>query len=262
MAERTFIIASDVSSDFIAAIMADIAQVIAAAWRDEAADHVDSGAYLAAITAAYPFGDDPDTAGAFNLAQHAEWLEYGRAGFHLPSHWTKWKVGKHGNLYAHVPFRHFTPIKRGGGASTSRIRGAMPGRVYSLARQLNSGDRLAGFGNQYKQSKSYEYYRQLFPDDDVPNTQGYTWKASPYEGMQQVGARRTPGGGTQSEYRTWRTITPDSPGWYIPPIAPLHLASNALDAAAPAIEALLAQAEANDLYRRLNEAVRPIAGLV
>ena len=239
------------------ALASDIPALIIAAWRELAADQVDSGDYLARLTLqdalAYPFAGDPDAVAVVNTAEYAQFIEWGRAGFHLASRWGsrggQWKISKDGKRYARVPFRIRTPIAAGGGFSTSRARSTMPAAVYAQTRGLRTGDRLGGYGDLYKQSKSYHYFKQIFPGfpAELADVGGYTWKASQFEGMFQAGVRTTPGGGTQSQYVTIRTITPESPGWYIPPTPAHHYAERALDMVSPQIAELLDAAAAHDL---------------
>ena len=91
----------------------------------------------------------------------------------------------------------------------------------------------------------------------VPEGQGYTWKSSPYEGLRRYGGG-TPGGGHQVQYLTFRTITPDSPGWFIPPVAGQHFPERVVAAVGPKIADMVAEALSADLHGRfvaqMNEA--------
>jgi hypothetical protein len=237
------------------ALQGPVADLIRSTWIELGADHSDGGAYLQSLTEqnalGYPYSGDPLAVAIVSTAPEAYWIEVGRAGFHLPSSWGrgggKWKYGKDGQRYATVPFRHRSPIAAGGGSTPGRVRTAMPSAIYSQALQLESGQRLGGFGDAYKQSKSYNFFRQIHPD--FPRNlggDGYTWKTSPFEGMVRKTVE-TPGGGRHTEYTTFRTITPDSPGWYIPPTPAHHVAERALEAAAPEIARILDEAAAIDL---------------
>jgi len=240
-----------------------VPSIILAAWRELAADHVASGAYLAMLTPDlafhYPYLGDGMAVAVVNPAQYADVIEEGHAGYHLPSVWKKWKVGKNGNRFAVIPFNHETPTGLGGGSTTARRRQAMPAAVYKGARgrpgafSLANRGRLTGAGDHYKQGKSYEYYRGL-GFTGMPEAQGYDWKASKYEGLTRFTAE-TPGGGHHTEYLTFRTITPDSNGWYIPPQPGFHFAARALDAAMPAIADVLDRAAAADAERALGDVI-------
>ena len=259
MAERAFAVAipPGMRAPALDEAMVGAGEAIIYAWRQLAATEgaVDTGAYLAALTPEkalrYPYGDENAVA-VVNTTPQAWWLEHGRAGFHLPSRWSHWKVSKQGKLYARVPFRIRTPLTDGGGASSSRARlgGTMPRAVYQQARALQFGGGSLSFGaNAYRQSKSYDYYRKVFGDfpEELRDVRGYTWKTGQYEGLFFAGMHATPGGGTQGMYYTIRTITPHSPGWYIPPTPARRFAERALDMTGQAIDEMLQGAAAADL---------------
>lgn len=269
MAEQTIMLPmqDDVPSPSVQELLATtVPDLIIAAWHEAAADHVDSGAYLAALaleqSLRYPYLNDPMAVAVVNTTPQAAWLEDGRAGFHLAARWGarkgRWKIGKDGKRYAHVAFRVRTPGSKGGGMSTSRARFTMPKRVQQMARTLGPGQRLTGFGDLWKQSKSYNYYRGAGMQG-TPAAAGYTWASSPFEGMMQSGMRNTPGGGTQSEYTTIRTITPDSPGWYLPPTPAYHFSERALQRALPEITRVLEAAAAQDAMAAVLDAVGGLA---
>lgn len=278
MAERTFTVDLDpgLPHPALDAAMVQGAELVRATWmriiRDEGI--VDEGGYLAALedqgSLQWPYMGDASASAVVNLSPQADWIENGRAGFHLPAHWKKWKVGKDGNRYAVVKMRIPTPfagagvshaagfaprrVSANGGVSASRSRlgAAMPPEVYARAQRLESGERLSGFGDEYKQSKSYDLYRELFGElpSELDGVRGYTWVASQFEGMVRT-TSATPGGGRHTEYSTFRTITPESPGWFIPPTPARRVAERALDEAAPAIEQMLAEAAMADALASL-----------
>lgn len=237
-----------------AAMSGPVADAIRASWMELASVHSETGEMLAFLSTqeslAYPYGGDPDAVAIVNTTAQAFFLEYGRAGFHLPSHWGnrggKWKTGKNGKRYASVPFRHRTPFATGGGFTLGRRRSEMPAEVYSQASGLGNRGRLGGFGDLYKLSRPYDLMRHVIPDFPTDLPSSFTWASSKYEGLQR-NSLPTPGGGTQTEYLTWRTITPDSPGWYIPPTPARHYAERALQQAAPAIQQMIDEAAALDL---------------
>lgn len=230
------------------------------AWRQLLSDHTDTGQALNSLTPEqafrYPYLSNPMMVAVVSDVPQVGWLEEGRAGFHLPSRWGgHWKVSAQGHLYATVPFRQSTPPTAGGGVSTSRGRlgNAMSPQVYRLAKTLGdyrtTRERLGGFGDLYKRGVSYDLYRSGYGWDlpaNLDNEQGYEWKSSQFEGMFR-NTVKTPGGGSHTEYVTMRTITPDSPGWYIPPMPALHLAAHALDQALPAIREVIDRAVQRDL---------------
>lgn len=230
-------------------------------WRELAKDHVDTGDYLARLTLQdalrYPFEGDEDAVAVLNTAEHADWIENGRAGFHLPSRWGarggKWHYGKNGP-YAYVPFRIYTPMQAGGGASSKRARlgNTMPKAVYQRAKGVRGGGRLDGFGDQYKQSKSYVYYRAAGMGG-TPDADSYTWVASQFEGL-FAAVQQTPGAPQHAEYMTIRTIKPDSPGWYIPPTPAHRFGERAVENVAPLIADIVDRASAEDLTNALLDA--------
>ncbi|MEO8602981.1 MAG: hypothetical protein ABI629_10420 [bacterium] len=275
--ERTFVVQAPAFGPAMAAAMIQAGDLIRAAWMEELGDHADTGAAMRSLqdqdALQYPFLSDPMMVAVVSTEPQTDWLEEGRAGFHMPDRIDpgKWKVTKDGKRYLNIPFRHTSPVKAGGGASGGRMRTQMPADVYALASQLEDGARLTvgslsaaleggdatPLGAElFKQGKSYSYYREIFGGqvpDHLPG--GYTWRAGKFEGLQR-NTRETPGGGRHTEYMTFRTITPDSEGWYIPPTPGYHLAAHALDAAAPAIEQLFEAAAASDAVASIVDATR------
>jgi hypothetical protein len=269
------------------AAIAAAPDLIRDAWLAAGAPHNDQGGYLAALNEQgalqYPYLGNPLTFAVVNPTPQAAWIEEGRMGFHLPAHWGrgtgKWKIGKSGRRYAHVVFRHRTPVQAAGGSTPGRRRMAMPAQIASLASQLVDGARLSMAavsealetgrsvprrmrpgaplgGDLFKQGKSYDYYRELFPGsvpDYLPS--GYDWASSPFEGLRHR-IKPTPEGGFQSTYDTVRTITPDSEGFFIPPSPAYRVAARALDEAAPAIQRLLDAAAEADAAQAIVDATR------
>ena len=182
----------DFPAPTLAAALADSGEILRAALIDAGAEHSDTGA----MNAGWYLVLDGDSVSVLNDLPQADWIDSGRAGFHLPSRMTRWKYGKNGP-YGHVAFRIYTPTRKGGGSSSGRRRlgSTMPSRVHRMARKLETRERLAGFGNTYKQSKSYDYYRGAFGElpSQLDGVKGYQWKASQVEGMFQAGSPNTPG---------------------------------------------------------------------
>lgn len=250
------------------ALGSTVPQIVLAECLQLASGHVASGDYLAKFSVEgairYPYKGDPDAVAVVNTSAHASFVEEGHEGFHLPSRIRHWKIGKHGQRYLHIMFRHYTPGDAGGGI-TQRARQMMPEEVYARAEKLRPRQRLlmpTGRGS-YRQSKSYDFYRKAFgglPTEletllkHSPQPHGYTWKASPYAGMKKVG-RATPKGGGHTRYITFRTITPDSTGWYIPPSPGLHIMQRAIQNTAPDIWAVIDAAVAADLAQLAADAV-------
>ena len=239
-----------------AAIKGPIADLVVGEWTQFAIGMSATGGYVRGLHAAdsimRDYEGDPLCVVVRNVAPHAHFVDEGHGAFHLPSHIQHWRITKKGKRIVTVPFRHATESA----APTGRMaRAVMPDEVHQLAKALQ-GRPLKGLGDLYKQSKSYVYYRaQGWPG--VPEGQGYTWKSSPYEGLRRYGGG-TPGGGHQVQYLTFRTITPDSPGWFIPPVAGQHFPERVVAAVGPKIADMVAEALSADLHGRfvaqMNEA--------
>ncbi len=271
----------DVYSPATDRAIGECGELIRETWINLAGDHSVSGEYLRHLQAPgairYPYDDDRDRVGVINELPQADWLEEGRSGFHLPQRWGtrkgRWKTSKDGTKYATVPFRHRTPSKDGGGSTPERRRMEMPLPIYNAARKLDHRQRLKAsdtirffegrkllgtgqVGDVGQRSKPYDHYRQIFGEGQGLEGlgQGYTWKTPSYVGMvHQKDAEGKHGG-----YFTYRTITQDSPGWYIPPTPAHHYARRALDQAAPMIEVRLKAAAAMDMALAVAEAASPL----
>jgi len=243
-----------------AALAGPVAAAVLASIREIASEHVDTGNFVAHLTPQdtlqYPYLGNPHVLAVVSPDEYGDYLERGHAGFHLAAHWGarggRWLISKQGTLYARVPFRSRTPGDISGGLSTGRKRSMMPSEVYRKALGLPHRGRLTGFGDLYKQSKSYNYYRragQTMPER-LKGEQGYTWRSSAYEGLFRATAV-TPAGGRHTSYMTIRTITPDSPGWWIPPQPPLRIFERGLERAAPVVQAMLNEAAVADIEEAL-----------
>lgn len=267
MAERVFALALAPEIDapnLRRALSSEVAELVLQAWRALAQSSTDRGDYVAALTLQsalrYPYMENPDSVGVVNTARHATWVDEGRAGFHLPSRWGagsgRWQFGKDGKRFARVPFRLSSPVSDAGGSTPSRRRQAMPHRVYSFARQLRPGDRLSWPSNEYRLSRHYGLMSRqgLNVPKRLVDVGGYTWKASQFSGAFVASNQVTQNQPRHSKYMTIRTITPDSPGWYIPPKAGQHYAERALTHVASDIERILDNAAAADLAAALEVA--------
>jgi len=235
-----------------------VADIIRREWITLAMPYSATGQYIRGIrdaTTEYPYGGNSLSVSIANHSPYAGIVEEGHQGFHLPSRIANWPHrNKRGRGYMVIPFRHFTP---GTVSSSGRaMRGAMPADIYERAKQLGA-DRLRGLGDLYKQSKSY---RQMIGANRAMGARvseglihaaalarrqpgrpgGYTWKSSPYEGMIR-NAQVTPNV-DQGVYTTFRVMTEDSPGWYIPAQPGRHLAQQAAESATPVIRQIIAQA--------------------
>lgn len=228
-----------------ATLKGPIAAEIVSIWTQLAIEFSATGGYVRGLHAAESiirdYDGDPFTLVVQNVAPYASYVDEGHAAFSLPQHIRRWKLTKNGKRIIVVPFRHFTEHD----APTGRAaRAVMPDAVHQLAKAL-AGRPIKGAGDLYKQSKSYVYYRaQGWPE--VPAGKGYTWKKSPYEGLRARGGA-TPGGGTQNTFGTFRVITPDSPGWMIPPLEGKHFPTRVIEMAGPHLAQMVGEAISSDL---------------
>lgn len=250
-----------------AALAGPVVDTIKAQWIMLAQPHQATGNYIHMIqdagAAEYPYNGDHLAASVVNRAPYANIIEEGHQGFHLPSNIRNWTHrNKRGVGYIVIPFRHFTPATRT--SSGRAMRNAMPQEIYERARRLGN-ERLRGLGDLYKQSKSYAYMTGANAALGRPVSAGlqrahalamqheghpgYTWRASKYEGLQRTLQVTSSGPGGTREYgvyTTFRTLSEDSAGWYIPAQPGLHLAAQTAERIGPLITPLIAQAAMRD----------------
>lgn len=201
--------------------------------------------YVAGLTQSnsllHPFQGDPLHARVQNLARLAPSLETGTPAVHLPSaiRWATSKAArrsKSGRWYLIIPFTH--AAYRGSEQIHVTIRTRMMTKaVYQVARTLRPGQRLTAGpsqGNRVHAPGLHPYVpayaRNLRP--------GYVHAAK------EEGMVRRPTTGKAGQYLTFRTMTSDSPGWWLPPRPGLHLAR--------AVE----QATKAEVQTRVQDAVR------
>ena len=233
-----------------AAVQGEVADAIVATWTALAIGQSATGDYIRGLHAAnsilHHVGGDPLAVSVVNVSPHAGFVEEGHEAFHLPDRIKNWKLTKKGKRIVTVPFRHFAPASAGGGATPRALKAAMPAHIYAMTPWLGGNARLTGLGDRYKLSRPYAMHRRQ--GEAIPESLGHhsTWKSSKYEGLQKHGGA-TPGGGSHSTYLTFRTITPESKGWWIPALAGKHYADQTVQAMRPQIEPILAAAAAADL---------------
>ena len=229
----------------------EVADIIRNHWVVLAEEHRATGAYVGGLfkseSVKFPMGNELEVS-VINLAPHAAVVEYGHPGFHLPSRVKNWPHrNPKGRGYIRVPFRHFTPGNKS--ASARAQRAAMPAEIYQMAK---SGP-VRGLGNEYKQSKSYVYYKAKYPNfpanlmEKARRTEGqpgYTWRAPKYEGM--VRMAQVTENANQGVYSTFRTMSEDSAGWYIPPLPGEHYAEQVVKDVKPIVTRMLEEAARKD----------------
>jgi hypothetical protein len=178
----------------------------------------------------YPWEGDPLAAAVVNVAPGAARVEYDQAAYHWPDT-IRWgqtpgsRLSKRGTWYLIVPFRAKTR--------------ALPKKIYAVARQLQAGQRLTAGPSQGSRvhAPGLIPYQPANPANVRPGA-----RASIYEGLQRT--PRVRGGST---YSTFRTVTPTSPGWHMPPRPGLHLAAQVQAAMMPQITAALTRAVQQDM---------------
>ena len=198
------------------------AEVLQSAWQAMVQGTGGSPAYrartLAVLSATeqieHPFHGDPFQASIPAPSPMAQGLESGSPAYHLPSR-VRWGLvrrrNKHGRPYLLIPFQHLAP--RSGQMRAAMTPAAqyrmMPWRVYQRARHLRPGQYLTsghGGGAGVSMPGLTPYVPRY-----APNVRpGYT------HAPREERMRRVPGPGRSGTYLTFRTMTPDSPGWWIP----------------------------------------------
>jgi hypothetical protein len=171
-----------------------------------------------------------------NTHPTASRIEEGFATYHLPER-IDWK----GRAYIIVPFRHYS-AQRGSRAALSSPtarRLALPRPLYTLASRLQPGQYLTAGPTHGRavHAPGLTPYVPAFPRNVRP---GYT-HVSQYERLQRVGR------GSQTRFLTFRTITPTSPGWWIPGKSGQHLAARTVREVTPQVQQLLTDAARADL---------------
>lgn len=247
-----------------AALEGPVPDLIVAVWSELAGEHSDTGRYAAATTFERMIGyqGNPLAVAVANTAPHARVLEDGHAGFHLPStiDWggPKVKTSKRGVRYLTIPFRHGTPGTQGVGAG--RARTMMARDVYRNARTLfrdmqassaakvRAREQIDAAGTRL----SRPYGLPGFPAAlrahalRTEGQPGYTWRARTYEGL-TYREQRTPGGRSSGSYFTFRTLTEDSAGWFIPAFPGYHIAANVVERVRDQIRELVGLAARADV---------------
>lgn len=280
-------------SDFTyirATLAGPIPDLIVATWQELCADHKATGAYSDNLTFArlFPYRGNPLSCAVANTDPKADMLENGREGFHLPSRidWgavlarqrakhPDWNITK---PWVTVPFTHGTPVSESGGSSSTRQRTAMPRSVYEDAKRAITGDKDArarvdaagkwlsrpyatmslakGQGNRAVAELSALTIRAR----STLGQPGYTWKSRMFEGLTHRAQKSPAGKTTGGSWVTFRTITPDSLGWWIPQMEGFHWAARTADAVRGDVRDLIAAAAVQDLGPEIARAIRVAVG--
>lgn len=208
----------------------------------------EQAAYLRGLTSRdsvlHPYQGDPLHALVQNVNPDATRLEYGAPAYHLPSviRWAQVKNVRRSKrgFYMIVPFTHGTPGTRSN---------PMPASVYRVARRLQPGQRVTAgpTAGRAVHAGGMTPYQPRY----VRNIRlGYE-HVSPHEAMV-----RRPGRGRGSTYVTFRTMTSDSSGWWIPPRQGAHILDEVKREVMPEVERMLAAGLEQDLAGYIGEKLR------
>lgn len=209
----------------------------------------EQAAYLRGLTSRdsvlHPYQGDPLHALVQNVNPDATRLEYGAPAYHLPSviRWAQSRSArrsKRGRWYLVVPFTHGTPGTRSN---------PMPSSVYRVARRLQPGQRVTAgpTAGRAVHAGGMQPYAPRY----VRNIRlGYE-HVSPHEAMV-----RRPGKGRSSSYLTFRTMTSDSSGWWIPPKQGAHILDEVRREVMPEIQAMIETGLRQDLASLISQQLR------
>jgi hypothetical protein len=196
-----------------------------------------------------------------NSAPAAPSIEQGRGAYHLPSRidWGRTPAARRtraGRPYLLIPFRHYSAQRgsRAQAGSAAARRNMLARPVYDVARLLRPGQYLTAGPSRGRavHAPGLHPYVPRLPQNIRP---GYTHAAA------QERLRRVPGPRSGSgSYLTFRTMTPDAPGWWIPAQPPRPIASEAARTAAPEVRRVLAAAATEDIVAQVRSALKGWAG--
>jgi hypothetical protein len=247
-----------------------IPDLIMSAWVDVAKEHVATGFYSSflAFSWIYPWAGNEMATAVANIAPYAHVLEDGHDGYHLPEK-IDWGAAeargtahrsKKGTRYILVPFRHSTPGAASGGITSGRASTMMRPEVYRAALTALRGDRkrkeaiaarkrLDAAGPWMSRAYSLPAYpAALRARAEAQEGQpGYTWRASKYEGLTRKEQVNPHTGTTSGVYMTFRAVTEDSVGWFIPPAPGYHFAAQTAEAIKPELRELVGEAARADV---------------
>jgi hypothetical protein len=213
-------------------------------------------AYIAGLSqpgsVVYNVGGDPLVAMVVNVAPEAEGIELGTPPIHLPEviRWGQARSArrsKDGRYYLVVPFGHTTP--RSGTAARRPSPARMSWPVYRVARQLQPGQRLSA-GPSRGRAVHAPGTAPYVPQNPRNVRPGYT-HAALHEGLRRgLEPRR----GRSSAYTTFRTMTQESPGWWLPARPGTKLLADVERQVMPQVNAMLEVALRQDIADALQRA--------
>jgi hypothetical protein len=241
------------------------AELVQWAWvqlaESSALTRSDRATYVAGLTSAqslvHPLGGDPLKATVINTAEDAPRIEHGFAAYHLPSR-IDWgaarsaRLSRAGRYYMAIPFRHAATRygRQRGELRPAMRRQMLTERVYRLAQHLRPEQHLTAGRARGRgvHAPGLTPYRPAFARNVRP---GYAHAA-----REERLVRRPGRSARQSQYLTFRTMTADSPGWWIPGKPGVELARQAQRDTAPAVRAMIEAGVRADIVA----ALRPQTG--
>ncbi len=183
-----------------------------------------------------------------NTSPQAAAVERGHGAYHLPSR-VNWAQSpavrrtRRGGFYLIIPFRHYSAqrgIRARAGSAAAR-RQMLARAVYEVARRLQPGQHLTAGASRGRavHAPGLTPYVPRMPENVRP---GYTHAAA------QERLQRFPSGtGGRGQFLTFRTMRPDSPGWWIPAQPPRPIAAQTVRETTPAVRQLLETAASADV---------------
>lgn len=196
-----------------------------------------------------------------NTSPIARRIERGTAAYHLPSRidWGRTSAARRshsGRYFIIVPFRHYSAQRasRLAQASPTARRNMLTRPVYTVASRLQRGQYLTAGPSQGRavHAPGLRPYVPSFPRNIRP---GYTHAALQERLIRSTGHRR----GT-STYLTFRTMTEQSPGWWIPAKAPVEIMAATVRSVTPEVQRLLAAAATADVVAQIQVQIQPQGG--
>jgi len=240
----------------------DAAELMRAAWIKMAREQLgsESGAYIQGLQDAsaieYPLDGDELAIGVTNSAPHAGPIERGFAPFNLADRIKEWKYTT-GKPHTRVPFRHGAPASPGSGSRPGR-RDEMSPKIHAVAKQLRRGEMLQPpeVGHQRRITGWVKDGRgrgagNVIGRREVGPRGGRYLVAHGVSGNQRNMMKF--GGGGQSQYLTFRTITPES-NWIIPGRPGKHFTEQVEQLVGDDVRRILAEAFAKDAQRIVDQA--------
>lgn len=212
-----------------------------------------SGAYARSIQDGLEYPADGDTLhGRVSAnAEHARAIEDGTPAHDMKQallNGPKARIGKKGQRYNIIPFRHNTP-------GQDKTGPAMPQEVYNKAKRL-AFSQVTGTHTDKNgvERKSYSWGGRLgetkigWRSRIGPRGHEYTHATSIYSGMVKMGKKGN------ASYMTFRVVSENSPAnsWWMDAIQPRPIAAAVAETVRPQIDALIRQAFEDDLKALLS----------